>query len=145
MFEKILFPTDFSDVAKKALAFVKQLKEIGAKEVVILHVIKKHSLEVIAQYSSIRNFQEVEREVEGVAREEVNRIEKELKETGFQVKVRIETGIPFSEILRVEDEENVSLVVIGSHGMSNIKEILLGSVSETVIRKATKPVLVIKR
>lgn len=145
MFEKILLPTDFSDVAEKALAFAKQLKDAGTKEIVLLHVIKKSSLEVIAQYSSIRDFQEVENEVEGDARNKMGRIEKELKETGFQVKVRIETGFPFSEILRVENEENVSIIVIGSHGMSNIKEIFLGSVSEAVIRKAQKPVLVIKR
>ena len=145
MFKKILLPTDFSDVAEKALDCVKQLKDAGTREVVVLHVIKKNSLQVIAQYSSIRDFEEVEKEVEGDAREKLSRIEKELRETGFQVKVRVETGFPFSEILRVEDEEDVSAIVIGSHGLSNIKEILLGSVSESVIRKAKKPVIVIKR
>lgn len=145
MFKKILLPTDFSDVAEKALACVKQLKDAGTKEVIILHVIKKDSLNVIAQYSSIRDFREVENEVEGEARKKMARMEKELKEIGFRVKTRIETGFPFNEILRVENEENVSVIVMGSHGMSNIKEILLGSVSEKVIRKAKKPVLVIKR
>lgn len=145
MFEKILLPTDFSDVAEKALDFVKQLKDAGTQEVVILHVIKKNSLEVIAQYSSIRDFSEVEKEVEGDAKKRLSRIEEELKECGFNVSVRIETGFPFSEILRVETEENVSAIVIGSHGLSNIKEILLGSVSESVIRKSKKPVIVVKR
>ncbi len=145
MFEKVLLPTDFSDVAEKALACVKQLKDAGTKEVVVLHVIKKDSINVIAQYSSIRNFREVENEVEGGARKKIARIEKELKEIGFQVKTRIETGFPVNEILRAESEENVSVIVMGSHGISNIKEILLGSVSETVIRKAQKPLLVIKR
>lgn len=145
MFEKILLPTDFSDVAEKALDFVKQLKDTGTQEVVILHVIKKNSLEVIAQYSSIRDFSDVEREVEGDARKQISRIEEELKECGFNVQVRIETGFPFSEILKAETEENVSAIVIGSHGLSNIKEILLGSVSESVIRKSKKPVIVVKR
>lgn len=145
MFEKILFPTDFSDVAEKALDFVKQLKEAGTRTVIVLHVIKKQSLEVIAQYSSIRDFQEVEKEVEADARRELGRMERELEERGFDVTVRIETGFPLSEILRVEVQENVSAIVIGSHGMSNLKEMLLGSVSESVIRKAEKPVIVIKR
>jgi len=145
VFEKILLPTDFSDVAEKALDFVKQLKDTGTQEVVILHVIKKNSLEVIAQYSSIRDFSDVEREVEGDARKQISRIEEELKECGFNVQVRIETGFPFSEILKAETEENVSAIVIGSHGLSNIKEILLGSVSESVIRKSKKPVIVVKR
>jgi len=75
-------------------------------------------------------------------REEAKR---ELKKCGFEVKVRIETGVPLTEILRVEQEEGVSVTVIGSHGKSNVKEMLLGSVSEKVIRKSERPVLVIKR
>jgi len=42
-------------------------------------------------------------------------------------------------------KEDISLIVIGSHGRSNLEEMLLGSVSEKVIRKCKKPVLVIKR
>ena len=55
------------------------------------------------------------------------------------------TGIPLREILRTEEEESVSVIVIGSHGRTNLEEIFLGSVSEKVIRKCKKPVLVIKR
>jgi len=145
MFETILFPTDFSDVAEKALDFVKRMKDAGTKKVVVLHVIKKQSLEVIAQYSSIRDFHEVEQEIEGDARRELRRIADELRGLGVEVSVRIETGFPVREILRVETEEGVSAIVIGSHGLSNVKEILLGSVSESVIRKAVGPVLVVKR
>ena len=145
MFETILFPTDFSDVAEKALDFVKRMKDAGTKKVVVLNVIKKQSLEVIAQYSSIRDFHEVEQEIEGDARRELRRIADELRGLGVEVSVRIETGFPVREILRVEAEEGVSAIVIGSHGLSNVKEILLGSVSESVIRKAVGPVLVVKR
>ena len=145
MFETILFPTDFSDVAEKALDFVKRMKDAGTKKVVVLNVIKKQSLEVIAQYSSIRDFHEVEQEIEGDARRELRRIADELRGLGVEVSVRIETGFPVREILRVETEEGVSAIVIGSHGLSNVKEILLGSVSESVIRKAVGPVLVVKR
>ena len=41
MFEKILYPTDFSDVSKKALAYIKSLKSAGTKQVIILRVINK--------------------------------------------------------------------------------------------------------
>jgi len=68
-----------------------------------------------------------------------------LKESGFDVKVRIERRIPLREILRVEEEEGVSVIIIGSHGKTNIEEMLLGSVSEKVIRRSQKPVLVVKR
>ena len=68
-----------------------------------------------------------------------------MKESGFDVKVRIERRIPLREILRVEEEEGVSVIIIGSHGKTNIEEMLLGSVSEMVIRRSQKPVLLVKR
>ena len=76
---------------------------------------------------------------------ELASIEKQLKETGFKVEKRIEIGIPMREILRIEKEEDISLIVIGSHGVSNLEEMFLGSISEKVIRKCMKPVLVVKR
>jgi nucleotide-binding universal stress UspA family protein len=79
------------------------------------------------------------------AREGAEAVAQTLHEVGIKARVRIEKGIPFTEILRVEDDEDVSLIIIGSHGKSNVAEILLGSVSEKVIRKAKRPVLVLKR
>jgi len=38
MFEKILYPTDFSDASKKALDYIKEFKACGTKEVVVLHM-----------------------------------------------------------------------------------------------------------
>jgi nucleotide-binding universal stress UspA family protein len=144
MFKKILFPTDFSDVSKKALAYIKQLKEAGTKEVVVLHVIDERQIEAIALYGTGESYVVIDR-IEEEAIKEINAIEKELKESGFEVKTRLETGIPLREILRVEEAEKVSLIVIGSHGKTNVKEMFLGSVSEKVIRKAKNLVLVIKR
>ena len=144
MFKKILYPTDFSDVSKRAMDFVKQLKDAGSEEVIILHVIDKSSLNALAMYTS-KDFLKIEKGWEEKAEEDMRLLEKELKEKGFKVKARIEEAIPFREILRVEEEEDVSLIVIGSHGLSNIQEMFLGSVSEKVIRGAKKPVLVVKR
>lgn len=145
MFEKILYPTDFSDVAEKALAYLKKLKGSGAREVVVLHVIDERGFERLhrvvgdEKLEALRKYREEETQklLQGVA--------KELKEAGLKVKLRIENGIPVREILRVEKEENVSALVIGSHGVSNLQELFLGSVSEKVIRRSLTPVFVIKR
>ena len=75
----------------------------------------------------------------------MSKIAEKLSDAGIKTIIRIEKGIPFKEILRVEKEEDVSLIIIGSHGTSDVKEMLLGSVSEKVVRKAEKPVLVVKR
>ena len=144
MFRKILYPTDFSEVSKKAMNYIKQLKEAGTQEVVVLHVLNKKGIEAMALYAS-GSFDELLRRVEKEAADEMKEIEAVLKKSGFKVKLRTEIGIPLTDILKVEEEEGVSVIVIGSHGKSNVQEMLLGSVSEKVIRKSKNPVLVIKR
>ncbi|MBN2033475.1 MAG: universal stress protein [Deltaproteobacteria bacterium] len=88
---------------------------------------------------------EVYQGLENEALEQVKAIESELKKTGFKVKVKVERGVPQTKILGAEQEEDVSVIVLGSHGKSNLTEMLLGSVSEHVIRYCKNPVLVIKR
>jgi nucleotide-binding universal stress UspA family protein len=144
MFKKILYPTDFSEVSKKAINYIKQLKEAGTQEVVVLHVLNEKGVEAMALYAS-GSFDELLQRVEKEAADEMKKIEADLKESGFKVKLRIEIGVPLTDILKVEEEEGVSAIVIGSHGKSNVKEMLLGSVSEKVIRKSKNPVLVIRR
>ena len=85
------------------------------------------------------------REIEKEAMEEGKKIEKKLMQSGLIVKIRIETGVPLKEILKVEEEEKVSAIVIGSHGKTNLEEMFLGSVSEKVIRQSKNPVLIVKR
>ena len=152
MFTRILYPTDFSDVSKKALEYVKKLKEAGTREVVIVHIIDERQIvrfpvmKIAWDRERLNNVAtELQEHLEKNAKEELKIVESELKRVGFNVKVIMRIGSPFREILRVEDEEDVSAIVIGSHGKSNIKEMFLGSVSENAIRYCKKPVLVVKR
>jgi nucleotide-binding universal stress UspA family protein len=145
MFEKILFPTDFSDVATKALQYVKRLREVGGQEVTVLHVIDQSNLELLSSYSTIQDFVSIEKEIEKRSSEEMALVVNELKQLGFNVKERIEKGVPLRAVLKVAEEENPSVIVVGSHGKSNLEEMLLGSVSEKVVRKSKHPVLVVKR
>jgi nucleotide-binding universal stress UspA family protein len=151
MFEKVLYPTDFSDVSKNALAYLKSMKNAGAKQVIILRVINDKRVDCISKGIALAG-KETSRFLKGVYEElleeafrEVKPIESELKEAGLEVKVRVESGVPHSKILEVAKEEEVSVIVLGSHGRSNLSDMLLGSVSDHVIRHSVKPVLVIKR
>ena len=144
MFRKILYPTDFSDGSKIAINYLIQLKDSGAEEVVILHVVDTRSLHIPEVYAILDLSMLGEKQTLS-ANENANEVAKILNDAGIKTIIRIEKGIPFKEILRVGKEEDVSLIVIGSHGTSNVKEMLLGSVSEKVVRKAAKPVLVVKR
>ena len=144
MFEKILYPTDFSDVAKKALKYIRQLKEAGAKEIVVLHVLDEKGIDAVNRYTPAESLEIIQRIEEGT-KKKLKTIQTKLEKEGFTVKVMIKRGIPLQEILAAEKKERVSTLVLGSHGVSNVKEMFLGSVSEKVIRKSTKPVLVVRR
>jgi nucleotide-binding universal stress UspA family protein len=143
MFKKILFPTDFSDVSQKAVKYIKQLKGAGAQEVIVLHVIDEKELLVLSrvpdQYLQITTLMEKE-----IAKD-MAAVEADMAAEGFSVKLIVKTGKPFTEIMMTATEEKVSIIVVGSHGKSNIGEMLMGSVSENVIRHAKVPLLVISR
>ncbi len=144
MFKTLLYPTDFSDVSKKALDYIRQLKEGGAESVIVLHVINERGLRIIGQYAP-KEHEAVEQKIKTDRQQELKVIEDDLKRSGFKVKTILRIGNPVLEILRAEEKEDVSVVVIGSHGKSNLEEIFLGSVSEKVARKCKNPILIIKR
>ena len=145
MFKKILYPTDFSDVSKKAIDYIKQLRERGSEMVIVLHVINQRGMQAVERYAS-GNSMEIGQRIMDDAKQQIKVIEDELKKSGFKVKSMIKTGIPVREILKSEEkEENVSVIVIGSHGRGNLEEIFLGSVSEKVSRRCKSPVLIVKR
>ena len=124
--------------------YITNLKDVGAESVVIIHVIDQRSMRVIDNLA-IMNSLELEREMMTRATESLEKVEKKLEENGFEVKSLLKIGFPVIEILDAEKDEDVSIIVIGSHGKSNLEEMFLGSVSEKVIRKCEKPVFVIKR
>jgi nucleotide-binding universal stress UspA family protein len=142
MFKTILFPTDFSDVSQKAVKYIKQLKGAGAQEVVVLHVIDERELAVLAQVGDL--YVQLTAQMEEEIEKKMAAIEADMAAAGFRVKLIVKTGNPFREIMAAAGEK-VSLIVLGSHGRSNISEMLMGSVSENVIRHAKVPILVISR
>jgi nucleotide-binding universal stress UspA family protein len=149
-----LYPTDFSDTAGKSLQYLKALRKAGARQVVLLNVIHQRiidSLETIhkAIYFQDGRFEEDSeaaiQKLEEERRKKMAPLVTELQAAGFEVKPRIEKGHPVTEILKVEQDENVSAIVMGSHGRNDIVEALIGTVSEKVVRRSKTPVLLIKR
>jgi nucleotide-binding universal stress UspA family protein len=63
--------------------------------------------------------------------------------TGCEVDFRIELGDVATTICRVAEELPADVIIVGSHGRSGLKRMLLGSVSEHVVRHAPCPVLVV--
>lgn len=140
MFRKILFPTDFSAFATATLGCVAVAKKAGLREIVLLHVV--HQDEGIS--GSTVDLDRVERlKREAGKALEVARVG--LESQGFRVTTRVEVGVPHREIVRVAEEENISMIAMGSHGRGAIAEVLLGGTAENVVRGSRRPVLVVRR
>ena len=61
----------------------------------------------------------------------------------YKVWTFVEEGNPFEAILKVAQEWEADLIVLGTHGRTGLSHILMGSVAEKVIRHSTKPTFII--
>ncbi|MFP4429202.1 MAG: universal stress protein [Desulfovermiculus sp.] len=144
MLKTILFPTDFSEVSFKALDVFEKLRLAGAEKVILLHVVDQRNFHIMEDYA-YANSKELEKQSMDYAKSELEKMAQKIKEQGFTVVPKVAMGVPVQEILKEQKEDEVSLIVLGSHGRSNLAEMFLGSVAEKVVRKCTKSVLVVKR
>ncbi len=148
---KVLFATDFSECCMKtAFAFLMKLKEV-IDEVVVVHVINEREIKTIVTNTvwigeTTEEWEEELREkLRKKALEEMGKLKEKLESEGFRVKDVIEEGHPADKIVEIAEKEDVDFIIIGSHGKSNIKAALIGSVSESVAKKAKKPVVIVRR
>lgn len=141
----VLIPIDFSDPSRKAFYLGLKFARIFDAKTSVLHVV-----EPIASFDS---GEDMEKQAEAVRRVEegVKRRVNDLFEAGGlaevdrrKVKVEIRAGKPYMEILRFAYQNDVDLIVMGSHGHTGVKHMLIGSQTEKVVRRAHCMVLTIK-
>lgn len=150
MLGKVLLATDFSELTDKALEFLKKLRD-SVKEVVVVHVIDEKEIGTVATNlawigETTRDYEEeLRRKLKEKVREELEKLKSKLEGEGFEVKTVIAEGHPAEKIVEISEKESVAAIVMGSHGKSNLKAALIGSVSEEVVRRANRPVIVVRR
>jgi len=139
---KILIATDGSETAKEAADFgIKTLRFSGAK-VYAVYVLDTTS------YGSLPKDEKWSKKIEqfeGIGHEAASYIEEKAKAAGLEAESIVLKGNPAEEILNFAEGQDVDMVVIGSLGKSRIKRLVLGSVSEKVVRHAKVPVLVVRK
>ncbi len=139
---RILVPCDFSEYAEKALTWALELAERWRSRVLLLHVIPRPSYPpmLMGSYFDVAQFEaSLQAEAEARAKEIVARAGNK----AVQIETQVIIGEPFSDICRTAEDEKVDLIVMGSHGRTGLRHVLLGSVAERVVRHAPCPVLVV--
>jgi nucleotide-binding universal stress UspA family protein len=140
-FKKILAPTDFSPPSAHALEFALGVASPGSV-VILCHVVDDLPL-TYGYVGLAAPTPELRARMVQAAEAELERQLPKAPE-GVSVQRRVLQGAPFLEIVRCAQEENADLIVMGTHGRSGLQQILIGSVTEKVVRKAPCPVLVVR-
>jgi universal stress protein A len=144
-YDKILVPIDFSDTSRKAFyVALKYAKQFDADTYVM------HAMEPMDTFDSINKVQEQSKELDRVEEGVRRRLDELFERAGLaevdrrRVHVVIRGGKPWKEILNYSARENINLIVMASHGETSFKDILMGSTTERVVRRAGCHVLCIK-
>jgi nucleotide-binding universal stress UspA family protein len=140
---RILLPTDFSDSAAEALKYACALAEQFEAELHLLHVLETH-VSTAPQFGMGLALSTRIQESQQAAEKAL----KELVDTdwaaGRQIVRTTSEGPPFVGIIHYARENDIDIIVLGTHGRSGLPHILMGSVAERVVRKAPCPVLTVR-
>lgn len=136
--KKIVCPTDFSGASLKAVTAAKELRDIFSAEMNIIHVVPTHVMK--EKMKSLKDSDRIRKDMLDQAKAGLDEF---LDKAGIENKGTIYEGEPFAEIVAASASNDCDLIVMSGRGMSYIKEMLIGSVTDAVLRSSPCPVLVI--
>lgn len=131
----ILHPTDFSSQAQAAFGVAQALARDHGATLILLHV----AAPLVSFEGIVLPAPENTPEQLRAALEQLQPVDPKV-----QVAHLLAKGDPAVEILRVAKEQQVGLIVMGTHGWTGLVRLLMGSVAEQVVRKAPCPVLTVR-
>lgn len=138
--KKILIPTDFSETANLALEHAVHLAKIVSAEIYLLHVVSTFSFRVNLPESEIDDSEESKLSV-AVSSQLKQMADQIAEKSGVAVHILIGTGSIKTEVVKKADEIDADLIVLGTHGVSGLKEFFMGSNAFRIVSDASCPVL----
>ncbi len=132
MFTTALIATDLSPASGNVLECLSGLRSLGTHRVILLHALGIRHLEELKHLLTPQ--------VEPYLAAQRDAVEAQ----GFDTTTVVAPGLPVFEVNRVAKEQNASLIVVGSHGSTLAKEVLLGGTATGILHHAELPVLVIR-
>lgn len=134
MLNKILAPTDFSDLSAAGVRYACQLAKDAGAEVIVVNI-------VVLDESNAVDKGDIERHKTRL--DEFVRDKVADAGTGLKLRKTVEAGKPFGAIVDCAEKEGIDLIVMSSHGRSGLSRMLIGSVTDKILRGAPYPVLVV--
>jgi nucleotide-binding universal stress UspA family protein len=141
---RILVPTDFSKFSQNALTYALAFAEKFGAELDLLHVVQDLAMFLPDVVTAGPPLVPPIDQLTQAVRTALERLIQENNLNRLPVHAEIREGTPFYEIIRFAREKDIDLIVMGTHGRSGLAHVLLGSVTEKVVRKAPCPVLTVR-
>jgi nucleotide-binding universal stress UspA family protein len=144
--QKLVVATDFTDGSMPAVRFAAMLVEKAAVEVTVLHVMQVSRANALTPVFSALGSpwtppsKEATEQLEQLGSTMLQGLAKEYR---FAHTEQVE-GDPASTILARAEALDVEMIVLGSHGRTGLRRLLLGSTAEDIIRGSTRSVLVVR-
>jgi nucleotide-binding universal stress UspA family protein len=133
---KILFPTDFSEASEGAWQMAQDLAAQTGAMLLIVHVCSPPA------YTGSEMYYIAAPHDEAGLRQRLQSLLP--SDPAVRHSHCLLSGDPAGEILRLAEEEQVDLIVMGTHGRTGLLRLLHGSVAEAVVRRASCPVITVK-
>ena len=134
MLKTILAPTDFSDLSANGVRYACQLARDMGAALIVFNVVALDESNAVNK----REIEQHKKRLEEFVAEKV-------ADAGVGLKVRqmVDAGQPFGAIVDRAEKEGVDLIVMSSHGRSGLSRMLIGSVTDKILRGGPCPVLVV--
>jgi len=142
-YHRILWPTDFSPLAKAALPHAVGLAAESGAELVLLHVLPSLAAYAVPDLSGALSVS-LQRKTRAAAQRQLRRLETQVKVPNFRLHTLLTEGVPFDQILRAAKRLRCDLIVLATHGRTGLAHAIMGSVAENVVRRAPCPVLTVR-
>ncbi|MEE3953618.1 universal stress protein [Peribacillus frigoritolerans] len=139
MYKKILLATDGSEHSKRAAEqaiSIAKCNEDSSIDVVYVVDNDRSKTEVLNNWNSTN--------LNDLRKKRMKFVENKAKEAGVKFQINILNGEPGPTIVNYANKNNFELVIIGSRGLNSLQELMLGSVSHKVAKRANCPVLIVK-
>lgn len=141
-FKKILVPVDFSSHCKLAVKYAVAIARKFGGKLFLLYV--SYDPEPALSRVHIPNYEEFRQNLlEKAAEDLADFIPPDLRK-GLEAEEIVVEGVPHDEIVRQARNKEVDLIVMATHGRTGLSHVLMGSVTEKVLRHAPCPVLAIR-
>jgi len=154
MFKRLLVPLDGSRFGSRALRYAIAVAQHFGAEVILIRVIRPATPMIAAEAHGVASPAESEIAVQAALeadKQNVARAKRYLRDKVRAIKSRhikasyqVTIGEPAQSIMQFSKKENISLIVMTTHGKSGLKRAVMGSIADVVIRESGKPVLVIR-